>query len=137
MAKAICEKYLDIYNLKDKYKCDSAGLAAFDGLPANEKAITVMEEIGIDISAHISKRVSNEMIKQSSLVFVMNQADKSLLEESFPEKKNTFCVIGNSVSDPYGQDISAYQECRNILDGHIKNIVSLIVHAKSDKGYHE
>lgn len=51
----------------------SAGVAAYEGMPASQEAILVMQKLGVDISEHKARRVTDEMLKQADFILVMEQ----------------------------------------------------------------
>ncbi len=55
------------------YTIDSAGIVGLVNHPADDKAIKVMADIGIDISEHRGKRLNDKLIAEFDLVLVMTQ----------------------------------------------------------------
>lgn len=105
----MAEGYLNSKNI-DGIKAFSRGLAA-DGSPANEKAISVMNEEGIDISSHISKTVSVFDFKNADKIVCLSSSHKQILMQFVPEEK--LMVLGNGIADPFGADIDTYRNCRD------------------------
>ena len=105
----MAEGYLNSKNI-DGIKAFSRGLAS-DGSPANEKAISVMNEEGIDISSHISKTVSVFDFKNADKIVCLSSSHKQILMQFVPEEK--LMVLGNGISDPFGADIDTYRNCRD------------------------
>lgn len=105
----MAEGYLNSKNI-DGIKAFSRGLAS-DGSPANEKAISVMNEEGIDISSHISKTVSVFDFKNADKIVCLSSSHKQILMQFAPEEK--LMVLGNGISDPFGADIDTYRNCRD------------------------
>lgn len=100
----MAEGYLNFKfpNLKAK----SCGLCA-DGSPVSENSKTVMAELGIDISAHISKPLTKELCAWADKIICMSPSHKSVLESIGIKAE----VLGLGVSDPYGLDTNAYRQC--------------------------
>ena len=44
--------------LEDKVLCQSAGLAAVEGMPVSENAVLACQELGVDISDHTARRIT-------------------------------------------------------------------------------
>ncbi len=104
--------------LKSKGRSDieviSRGLAA-DGGGASENSILAMKEIGIDISAHISRQLCFADIDESSLLICMSSSHADVLEGSGIDKMKLY-VLG--ISDPFGGSLLYYKSCRDqIIDG--------------------
>ena len=62
----------------------SAGLGALVGQSADEKAIELMTEHGHDISMHIARQLSEELVKQNELILVMEYWQQKEIEKLFP-----------------------------------------------------
>jgi ribosomal-protein-alanine N-acetyltransferase len=88
--------------------CESRGLAA-DGSPVSENAKTVMAEIGIDISGHISKQLTNNDIKSFDKIICLSKSHFDYLS-SLDIKCH---VLGGGISDPFGCGLDVYRNCRD------------------------
>lgn len=93
----------------------SAGLAAGDGMPASEGAITAMRLEGIDLAGHRSQRLHPEMAAGVDLILTMTAHHRLFLEEFFPEMAGYIYTMGEyagegkvEIMDPYGQGVEAY-----------------------------
>ncbi|MBQ8533629.1 MAG: low molecular weight phosphatase family protein [Clostridia bacterium] len=101
------EKGLDI-------TAESAGVTAFTGDAANKNAILALKEIGIDISNHRSRKVSNYIFEEADIVVPMT-ADHAvyLIQLGCPREKIYLSSV--NVTDPYGAGLDVYRKCRDIL----------------------
>jgi Sua5/YciO/YrdC/YwlC family protein len=71
----------------------SAGIAAFEGMPATPAAQIVMQRQGIDISGHRARRVNEAMIRESDLILVMDNTHRRYIIDHFPfAEKRTFLL---------------------------------------------
>ncbi len=86
----------------------SCGICA-DNSPVSKNSKTAMAEIGIDISAHLSTPISNELIHWADKIICMSQSHKEMLASIGVEAE----VLGKGILDPYGSDIEAYRLCRD------------------------
>lgn len=94
----------------------SAGLM-FDGRPAEANAIKVMAKQGLDISGHRARKISLELLSETSLILGMQRThvrevaslDPSLFNRSFtlPELVNAARIVG--ARDP-GADLRSWVE---------------------------
>jgi len=137
MAQALCQRALIKAKLTGDYICDSAGIAAFPGSGATQEAEAVMAEAGIDISGHMAKRLTPQLIEESRCIYVMAPEHKELLLEAFPGSGAKVRMIGSGhgILDPYGQNLPVYRDCRDLLEGHIENIVTHLKQDKAQMGY--
>lgn len=97
----------------------SAGLCAFPGDAANEKAVKVMAEKGIDISSHRARKLSLYLADESDIIVCMSNSHKAALGE-FSKK----CIVPpGEISDPFGSDEGAYRQCMCQLDEFIDSLI--------------
>ncbi|MBO7218167.1 MAG: low molecular weight protein arginine phosphatase [Clostridia bacterium] len=109
----MAEGYLKSKALKNT-EVISRGIAA-DGSPVSKNSALAMEDIGIDISSHISKQLSFKDIDENSIFLCMSSSHADILEGLGIDKMKIF-VLG--ISDPYGSDIEVYKACRDeIISG--------------------
>ncbi len=104
--------------LADKgYTIDSAGIIGLVNHPADDKAIKVMADIGIDISEHRGKRLNEKLIAEFDLVLVMTQRQVAEMGRQWPFSKGRVFRIGHwldiDVADPYRLDEAVFVEARN------------------------
>ncbi|MEZ0536303.1 low molecular weight protein arginine phosphatase [Caldicellulosiruptoraceae bacterium PP1] len=116
-------------------KAISAGVSAFFPQKASNNTIKVMDEIGIDISSHISKLINIDMLKNSHLILTMEKHHKDIIIEMFPgtmDKVFTLkeYVLDNKedldVIDPYGNDLNYYRICRDEISLLIDKLINRI-----------
>lgn len=111
MAAAIMEK-IAIENDLDVL-IESAGLFAEVGQKASDEAIEAMREMGIDLTFHQTKPITEELINKSDLILTMTKAQKQVLEPLAGGSVYTLKEYGGSdgdISDPYGGDQEEYNE---------------------------
>lgn len=109
----MAEGYLKSKNRKD-LEVISRGLAA-DGSAVSEKSVIAMQELGIDISAHLSKQLTFADLSESAIFICMSSSHADVLEGIGIDKIKIH-VLG--ISDPYGRDEETYKKCRDeIIEG--------------------
>ena len=92
----------------------SRGLAA-DGSEVSENSRLAMSEIGIDISAHVSRQLTFADIDETAVFICMSSSHADILEGLGIDKMKIF-VLG--IGDPFGADLETYKACRDeIIDG--------------------
>src|SRR5262249_27657051 len=82
MAAAIAIALLD-----SKTEVQSAGLETADGLPPTNQAVTVMKEIGLDVSRHRSRSLRKQDLKSFDLIIGMTPSIVSELYTMGVESK--------------------------------------------------
>ena len=92
----------------------SAGLGALIGQGADEYAIEIMTEHGLDSAAHRARQLNNEMVKQNELILVMEIWQKKEIESFFPYARGRVHLLGkwgdSEISDPYKKNKQAFIE---------------------------
>ncbi len=110
----------------------SAGVFA-DGSPVSSHANTVMDELHIDVSSHVSRQITREIVDEFDLILAMTKNHKALLLSMFPDAKDKILTVSQwagfdgEVEDPYGGTVNDYRKCRNQLEklierGCLKNL---------------
>ncbi len=98
------------------YTIDSAGIVGLVNHPADDKAIKVMADIGIDISEHRGKRLNDKLIADFDLILVMTQRQVHEMGKQWPFSRGRVFRIGHwlnlDVADPYRLDESVFLEAR-------------------------
>jgi len=92
----------------------SAGLGALIGHSADDKAIEVMADNGIDISEHRARQLSDELVRNNELILVMELWQKKEIESLFPYARGRVHLLGKwsdiEVNDPYNKPKEAFVE---------------------------
>jgi protein-tyrosine-phosphatase len=152
MAKALLEKALKEKNRED-VEVLSAGIMMLGGLTATEEVKELLTREGIDVSAHRSQRVTQNMIKGSDIILVMEKLHEKRILQIVPEAKNRLFLLkefanpvrnthinslvkisnGTKISDnnldiadPIGRPYEFYAQTQGIIKEAIEKISNLI-----------
>ncbi len=102
----------------------SGGLGALVGSPADEIAVRLMAERGIDISGHRALQVSRDMCLRADLVLTMDNDQRRRLEESYPQACGRIFRVGEfikqDVPDPYRQSESVFRISLALLEAGVR-----------------
>ena len=92
-----------------------AGIDTMDGVPASDHAVTVMKEIGVDITAHRSRQLTVEIADSADLCVVMTPEHglRAVYYYGVDEKK--ILMPEGGIPDPYGGNLKTYRYCRDAL----------------------
>lgn len=121
IAEYLCKSIL--VNHKE-IEISSAGIFARENDKPSSYAVEVMEEKGIDISSHRSRKLNRTLVEEASLIFVMTNEQAKLLKELFPEFEYKIFTLGSEdIEDPYGGSIEKYREIRDKIEEEIKKFV--------------
>jgi protein-tyrosine phosphatase len=98
----------------------SAGLNAVLGAPADDTAVELMSQRGIDITAHRARQITRQMCLDADLVIVMEREQRQRLENTYPEACGRVFRLGeymdSDVPDPYRKPISAFRTALSIIE---------------------
>ena len=123
----MAEGYLKSLNLPDLC-VTSAGLS-FGGDKVSENSAKVMREAGIDISEHISKPLTKELIDSAHKIYVMTASHYNVVCDALSKLSiNTDKVAildKTDITDPFMQNISVYRKCRDQIFDAIDNIFKI------------
>lgn len=106
----MAEGYLRSKALKG-ISVSSRGLCA-DGSPVSKNSEAVMNEIGIDLSRHISRQLTPDDIVLADKIICLSPSHKAALLSVGVSNEKLF-VLGNGISDPYGGNPDVYRRCRD------------------------
>ena len=126
--------------LQDKHKetieVFSAGLAAYEGSPPTSQAIEVMKRFGVDISHNKSKSVTEEMIDQAEIIFVMSGSHLTDLQKRFPNSSKKVYLLREfeegynpkdpDIFDPIGLPLHAYENCFDLMKKPIEKVADIL-----------
>ncbi len=98
----------------------SRGLAA-DGSPVSQNAAAALQEIGIDISKHISHPLLREDLASADKILCLSPSHQAALAAAgVPEEK--LFVLGDGIPDPFGGDLAVYRLCRDRIAAAIDTL---------------
>jgi len=99
----------------DRIQVRSAGSAP--GEQINPAAITVMEELGVDMSQEFPKPLTDEAVHAAAAVITMGCGDACPI---YPGKRYEDWVF----DDPAGQDVETVRRIRDEIDARVQALVA-------------
>lgn len=127
MAQGLCQKYITENMLIGQFACASAGVDVREDAHISENAAIVMNELGINMSSHRAKAVTEEMMQEADYVFTMSSTHRSMLEALFPKQAYKIQVLGHPIFDPYGQNLEFYRFSRDSLKDKVYKAMDELV----------
>lgn len=98
----------------------SAGLGALVGKPADEAAVALVRERGLDLRAHRAEQITRPMCLHSDIILVMEREQRDRLQRLYPEVCGRVFRIaehaGADVPDPYRQPINAFRTALTLIE---------------------
>lgn len=112
----------------------SAGVAALWGMPVTMHTLTSMKGEGIDLSQHMSKPVSKELIEAADLILTMERKQQEFIEQLVPQAKGKVHLLleyagladpeNAELPDPIGQPLERYEQALGLLKQAVERIAA-------------
>jgi protein-tyrosine-phosphatase len=114
----------------------SAGVAAWDGDAPSANSVRALKKVGLDVTPHLSKRLTSEILQNSVIVLAMTQSHLRLIRQSFPDSQTPVVLMRGlmgeprdaEIPDPYGLDLATYEATRDAI---VEAIPAVIRHLKN------
>jgi protein-tyrosine-phosphatase len=133
MAMALLQDRLARDEARQDWVVESAGTWGGEGRPASAHAVAEMAERGIDLSHHLARPVTHQMVVEADLVLVMTQNHAEAIKTAFPDQAHKVYMLSQMVGgvydihDPYGSSRMEYASTAKELKGLIENGYGRIV----------
>jgi protein-tyrosine phosphatase len=105
----------------------SAGLDAVIGAPADPISVALMDEAGMDITAHRGQLVNTPLIVQADLILVMDRAQRQEVHRRYPTSAGKVFCIGEhervDIPDPYRQPRSSFEHALRLIEQSVDSWV--------------
>ena len=138
MAEGLAKKYLREKG-KNNIRVISAGVSAIDGMPPTENTLEVMKKEGVDVSAHKTAILTDEMIRTADIILVMEEFHKEEILDRDPSAKDKTFLLktfkrdagnkhpdGVDVLDPIGRPLKDYEHTLKTIKGEIERIIKFL-----------
>lgn len=131
MAEGMLKNLVKKYNIEDKFIISSAGTAVNMSLPASDNAIFALKDFELDLTKHMSRLVTREMLRETDLVLAMTEAHKNHVLKLMPEAEGkVFTLIEyatdgekGDIADPYCMDLETYRNCRDEIRKYLEMVI--------------
>lgn len=113
------------------WNISSAGVCAGNGLPASPCAVKALRELGMDLSAHRSRRLTPHMIRSADLIVVMTAGHQHAVQSLVPESEGKVFLLKSfgvaqcaaDIYDPVGESLDVYRRVRDDIDGALPDLI--------------
>ncbi len=129
IAEYILKKKIDDDNLP--FRTASAGVLQ-DGMIISANSSALLLEAGIDATDHISRRLTETIIRDSWLILTMEDKHKEFFAKKFPQYGHKvftlleFCGGEGDIADPYQESIEKYKIAYNIIEENINCLIDIL-----------
>jgi protein-tyrosine-phosphatase len=118
----------------EKLKVASFGLAAESGLPASTNSVKAMQRIGLDVSGHQSRLLTQADVDRSIVIFGMTESHLAALHSRFDVLPDFVLLlrdvlptnVARDIPDPFGGGYRDYEECRDSMVEAIPAMVEFL-----------
>jgi len=132
MAKGLLKKMLQD---RKEFLVASAGIAALPGLRPTRETRDVMAQHGIDVSSHLTQRLTNQMVEDADLVLVMERIHREEILNRLPHAKKKVFLLREyadaiprsspeiDVPDPIAKSLDVYESCFRMIQDSVEKVV--------------
>ena len=132
LAQALAERELAVLGWRVEVR--SAGIGAIPGEPASAGSVRAAARHGLDLDAHLSRPVDDELIRWADLILVMSASHlvglarlgvggKAALLDAFARGEQGDAGEGMGVPDPFGGDDQDYEDVYVMLEELIPGVL--------------
>ena len=105
----------------------SAGTEAFSGRQGSPRVLRLLNDEGIDLSAHRTRKITREIIEEAGIIFVMEKAHRKAILALAPEREAGIFLLsqfysrpeilpmGTEIPDPIGMDAFFYENVNDLI----------------------
>ncbi|HVU24076.1 MAG TPA: low molecular weight protein arginine phosphatase [Opitutus sp.] len=112
----------------------SAGVAARDGDPVSENSVIALRKVGIDISRHVSRALTQDLLDHAGVVICMTELHRAMIQlQAEPPPRHIYLLrefmppgTSREVADPYGSSLKTYELCRDEMVEAIPSLVEFL-----------
>lgn len=114
MAEGLFRKIIEENGMEESIFCISFGLAARDGKRPPQEAVQACREVGVDISRHKARNLSQVRDLEIFDAFVvMTETQAYVLQQAGVPEEKLYLLGEEEVRDPYGTDLDQFRRCRD------------------------
>ena len=118
----------------EKLKVASFGLAAEGGQPPSANSVKAMQRIGLDVSGHRSRLLTQAEVDRSIVIFGMTESHLAALHSRFDVLPAFVLLLRDvlptdvprDIPDPFGGGYRDYEECRDSMVEAIPAMVEFL-----------
>ena len=115
-------------------KVVSAGVAARAGDPVSENSVISLKKVGLDISKHVSRPLTQPMLDEAVLVLGMTESHRAMIQfQAEPPPKNLHLFRefmpqrgDKEIGDPFGGPLRLYESTRDEMVEAIPSLVEFL-----------
>jgi protein-tyrosine phosphatase len=136
-AEAVMRRYLGRKGAEAQFEVASAGTHDYHvGKPPFPMAVQVAKDKGIDLTAHVARRVSMADFDHFDMILAMDRGNIATLRTIAPTRAKQRIELlleygdeyhGEDVPDPYGGEVQDFERALVMIKDGCKGLVNLLV----------
>jgi L-threonylcarbamoyladenylate synthase len=116
-------------DLEQEYVIDSRGLVVLFPEPVNQKIEAILKSSQMSLKEYSSVALSDEDLDEDTLILTMDESQKWKIVSEYDNIKNVYTLNeftedNTEIPNPYGQPLTAYGECYEIICMLIKKLTN-------------
>ncbi len=124
---------------QEEITVESAGLGALVGHPADKHAVELMNEQGVDITAHRARQLHPDMVAAADLILVMETGHKTSIDTADVTTRGKVYRLGEwqdkDIDDPYRQPKTAFADALRDIEDGVADWVARLTQRDDNKQY--
>jgi protein-tyrosine phosphatase len=112
---------------------------AIEGMSASRDTVAVLTPLGIDVSSHMARMLTNDMIRDADAIFAMEHTHQDEIVQRVPEAAHkthllrTYALSGGAIAldvnipDPIGKSRDVYEACLITIQGAIERVAQRLI----------
>lgn len=120
--------------LRQSVEVSSAGVFAMDGMSASRETARLLAQEGIDVSGHMARSLTSDMVRQADLIFVMEPFQQEEVLRRIPDAKDKIHLLKTfglsqpadtvppEIPDPIGKPPEVYESCLMIIRESVERV---------------
>jgi len=114
----------------------SAGCWAYNGAPSSEAAQQVAAENGFQLSAHLTRQLTPEMVAQADLVAIMEEEQREEVVSLAPAEGDKVVLLRSfapdgsfmkNIPDPYGAGLNSFRHVFRLIKESVEGLYRHLV----------
>jgi protein-tyrosine-phosphatase len=135
LAEMLLKNEVKRLQLKDVI-VSSAGVSAFNGIPADPEMVNYLSKIGAPAEKFASRSITKEDVDSADLILVMEKSHLKIIEEQWPDAKGKVELLGryiapdgseDNIIDPFGKSPYYYRLALSQITLAIRSLVKKLL----------
>jgi protein-tyrosine-phosphatase len=127
------------HRLREPVEVASAGIFAIDGMSPSRETLRLLGQVGVDLSAHMARNLSNEMVREAAMIFVMEPFQRDEIIRRVPEARDKVHLLKQfgvsdadvvdepGIPDPIGKPREVYEVCFGLIRDGVERIAQSLI----------